>query len=186
MTLKLPEKLEDWIGFRFEHEAELVVERGAIMHWLEAVRDANPVYWDDAVAEDITGGIIAPAPMASTFATSYRWSPRRPEQVWDIHGVEPDAPRVWPRLPVEAHFSFKEFTGLKQGIVGSIEAEYYEPLRLGDRITVTSFISKCGELRTNRLGTGRDWTAQVEFRNQNGDMVSIDRFNFYCYNREAA
>ena len=184
--LKLPEKLEDWIGFRFVNDAELVVEQGAINHWLEAVRDANPVYWDEAFAQEVTGGIIAPAPMASTFGTSYRWSPRRPEMVWDIHGVEPDAPKVWPRLPAEAHFSFKEFTGLKEGIVGSIEAEYYEPLRLGDRITVTSYVSKCGEMRTNRLGTGRDWTVVVEFTNQHGDLVSIDRFHFYCYNREQA
>jgi hypothetical protein len=183
---RLPEKLEDWIGFRFVNEAELSLERGTINHWLEAVRDANPLYWNDEVADDISGGIVAPAPMASALGTSYRWSPKRPEQVWDMHGVEPDAPPVRPRLPAEAHYAFKDFTGLKEGIVGGIESEYYTPMHLGDRLTVTSYVSECGELRTNRLGTGRSWTVIVEYHNQKGELVSVDRFRMFGYNREPA
>lgn len=180
-----PTTLPDWEGFEIEQVSEVVVEQSLINAWLEAMRDGNPLYWNEEVANEITGGIIAPAPATLTFASTYRWSPRRPDEIWDVHGVESPHLRPALRMPVETHFALKDFTGLKEGIVGGIEAEYYEPLRLGDRLTLSSKVIGIGELRTNRLGTGRNWTNEVRYTNQNGELVSIERYKFFCYNRDA-
>lgn len=182
--IEYPKTLEAWNGFEISAVADMCVERGFIEQWLEAARDGNPIYWNDEVAKEICGGIVAPPPMCQTFSSTRRWSPRRPTEVWDVHGVEPPGTPCPKRMPLEVHFLLKEFTGLKEGIVSGIECEYYEPLRLGDRITVTGRIAGIGEERTNKLGTGRNWTAEAEYKNQKGQLVSIERFRFFCYNRK--
>jgi hypothetical protein len=182
--INYPTRLEAWEGFEIERVADATVEQGLIDAWLEAVRDGNPLYWNEAVAREIAGGIIAPTPATLTFASAYRWTPRRPDAVWDVHGVEPAATPVPPRMPMEPHFALKAFTGLKEGIVGGIDAEFHEPMRLGDRLAIASAIIDIGALRSNRLGTGRNWTSVVRYRNQRGQLISIERYRFFCYNRE--
>lgn len=183
--INYPTKLEDWEGFEIERVSEVKVEQSLIDAWLEAVRDGNPLYWNEEVAKAIAGGIVAPTPSTLTYAATYRWSPRRPDEIWDVHGVESPAFRPAVRMPMETHFALKDFTGLKEGIVGGIDAEYYEPMRLGDRLTIVSRIVGIGELRTNKLGTGRNWTNEVRYTNQDGRLVSIERYKFFCYNRGA-
>ena len=39
---------------------DIECERGYITHWVESTENANPLYWDESVANDITGGWIAP------------------------------------------------------------------------------------------------------------------------------
>lgn len=183
--IEYPTRLEDWEGFQIERVSDVKVEQSLIDAWLEAMRDGNPLYWNEEVANEIAGGIIAPTPATLTFVSSYRWTPRRADEVWDVHGVEPAGTRVPLRMPMEPHFALKEFTGLKEGIVGGIDAEFHEPMRLGDRLTIVSGIFDIGELRTNKLGTGRNWVAVAQYKNQNGQLVSIERYKFFCYNRDA-
>lgn len=183
--MNYPSKLEDWEGFEIKLVSDVVVNQYLIDAWLEAMRDGNPIYWDEEVAKEIAGGIVAPTPATLTFAASFRWTPRRPDEIWDVHGIETREKKPAIRVPMETHFALKDFTGLKEGIVGSIDAEYYEPMRLGDRLSIASKIVGIGELRTNKLGTGRNWTNEVRYTNQKGQLVSIERYKFYCYNRGA-
>ena len=182
--INYPTKLEDWEGFKIEAVSEVVVNQYLIDAWLEAMRDGNPLCWDEEVAKEITGGIVAPTAATLPFVSSFRWSPRRPDEVWDMHGLE-SYPKRALRMPMETHFALKDFTGLKEGIVGGIEAEYYEPLRLGDRLKIESKIVGIGEERTNKLGTGRNWVNEVRYSKLDGTLVSIERYKFYCYNRDA-
>ena len=180
-----PTRLEDWEGFEIEADGAPVVERGFIDHWLEAVREANPLYWNDDIAEEIAGSIVTPAPMIPTFLRNYRWSPKHPEMVWDMHGVEPPGTPAPLRLPNEAHYALKDFLGLKEGIVASIESEFHAPLRLGDRVRVKSRIVNIGPERTNKLGKGRSWVAEAVYHNQRGELLGTDRYTFFSYNRPA-
>ena len=180
-----PTTLEQWEGFEMSGVSEVLIEQGLIDHWLEAVRDANPLYWDESEAAPFTGGIIAPPPMMFTFCVAYRWSPRRPGEVWDMHGVEPPGTPAPVRWPNHLHYMLKEFTGLREAIVVGNESEFYEPMRVGDRLGITSRCYDISAMRTNRLGTGRSWTIANWYRNQHGQLVGIDRFRLYSYNREA-
>lgn len=178
-----PTHLQDWIGFTITEESDYTVESGLILNWLDAMRDGNPIYWNEKVAHEVSDGIVAPPPMTLPFSMSPRWSPKRPGEIWDMHETETDYETAI-RMPMEAHFALKEFTGLREGIVAAIESEFYEPLRLGDRLTVASAISGIGEERKNRLGIGRNWIVEVTFSNQRGDLVSIEKYHFFCYNRD--
>jgi acyl dehydratase len=182
--IEYPKTLEEWDGFEIKQVSKIKVDQNLIDIWLEAMRDGNPLYWNEAIAKEICGGIIAPPTSTLTFAASYRWTPERPDEMWDMHGVEVGFKKSL-RLPMEPHFALKDFTGLKEGIVGGIDAEYYEPMRLGDNLTMYARVRDISDLRTNKLGTGRNWIAEAEYRNQRDELVSIERYKFYCYNREA-
>jgi hypothetical protein len=181
MMTQWPTAIANWEGFQERAESEILVERGFIDHWLEAVHDANPLYWDESAARPQTGSTIAPPAMLLTWIVSRRWSPSRPDEFWDARA--PADPRRPPRrVPIDAHYALKEFLGLKEGIVSGNEMEFYEPVRLGDRLHIVSRIYEIGEERKNRLGTGRPWTVEVSYFNQRDELVGIERYRFFSYN----
>ena len=161
----------EWVGR--EHDAgwgDLICEPSLIQHWCEATENANPLYWDDVAAHDITGGPIAPPSMLSVWMRPLWWKPGSTEA----------------RRPLELHFTLKRELGLPEGIVTGNEIEFGEPVRPGDRIRTVERVREIGEVRTNRLGTGRDWTIDVTYTNQRGDVVGVETYRFFCYVREGA
>ena len=52
---------------QYEEMGEFPVERGYIWTVAASVENANPLYWDDEVAEEVTGGVIAPPTMISAW-----------------------------------------------------------------------------------------------------------------------
>ena len=160
--------VEDWVGRTLDAaEGDITVERGFIQHWCESVEDANPLYWDDDVAAAITGGPIAPPSMLSVWMRPLTFKPGRGES----------------RRPLELHFQLKEAFDLPEGIVTGNEIEFREPVRLGDRISTAESVREIGEMRTNRLGTGRDWTVDVTYTNQRGGIVGIESYRMFSYRR---
>jgi uncharacterized protein len=176
-----PTALEDWEGFELRSQSHIQVERGLIDHWLEAVQDANPLYWDQSKAQRLAGAIVAPPTMLSTWMLARRWLPERPLEFWDAHSANPSAGAN--RVPIEPHFALKEFLKLKEGIVSGNEQEFHEPVRLGDQLQAITKMTEIGPERTNRLGTGRPWTVQVSYFNQGDQLVAIERYRFFSYNR---
>jgi|HubBroStandDraft_1064217.scaffolds.fasta_scaffold06567_5 hypothetical protein len=155
-----------WTGRSVEHEpGDITCEPGYILHWLEATENANPVYWDDEVARELTGGPTAPATMLSVWSRPLVWRPGR---------SEPD------RLLVMHHL-MKEAFGLPQGIVARSESVFLIPIRPGDRIARTETVREVGELRTTRLGRGRSWIIDVTYRNQLGEVVGSDAYEMFSY-----
>lgn len=160
-----------WVGVVLEAAADgIVAERGYVLHWCEAVEDANPLWWDEAVAQDLTGGWIAPPSMLSVWMRPLQLRPRGGTAV----------------RPLELHFRLKEAFGLPHGIVGANEITFHEPVRMGDRITTRQTVRDIGEQRTNRLGTGRSWTIDVTSTNQRGDLVGVERYAMWSYQEDGA
>jgi len=181
-----PSTIEGWLAFELEDFSEVVVEWGFIDHWLEAMQDGNPLYWDEATAQEIAGGIVAPPNMILTWLQAWRWSPRRPHVVWDPHFDDDDDDTAEkPRRSFELHFELKDFFGLREGIVGGYESEFHEPVRLGDRLRSVERVTEISDERTNRLGTGRSWIIEVRYLNQHDQLNGISRYRMYSYNREA-
>ena len=55
MSVMTEEDVQAWVGRTAEDPpGDIVCERGYILHWLEATENANPLYWDDAVAQEST------------------------------------------------------------------------------------------------------------------------------------
>lgn len=166
-------KVEDWVGFELDAgPGDVVAERGHVLHWCESVEDANPLYWDESVAESLTDGWIAPPTMLSVWMRPLMFNPRRgPDETI---------------RPLELHFRLKDAFGLPEGIVGANEIELGVPVRMGDVISTRQSVREISDVKTNRLGTGRSWTIDVTYTNQRDEVVGIESYEMFSYVRGAS
>ena len=64
-------------GAKAAEQTEFDVERGYIWTSCASVENGNPLFWDDAVAQQITCGPIAPPTMLSVWFRPHYWAPGR-------------------------------------------------------------------------------------------------------------
>ncbi len=171
MRLMTEEDVQAWVGRTAEDPpGDIVCERGYILHWLEATENANPLYWDDAVADDLTGGPIAPPTMLSAWMRPLQFVPGRNEK----------------RMPLSLHFDLKKALDLPEGIVAFNEMTFGVPVRPGDRVRTTQRIREISALKTRKLGTGRSWTIDVTYTNQRDEVVGVETYEMFAYKRDAS
>ena len=118
-------EIEQSIGeVQYEETGEFPVERGYIWTTCASVENGNPLFWDDEVAAEITGGPIAPPTMLSVWFRPHHWAPGRTQQA----------------LPLQVHFDLKEKLDLPEAIMSDNTIVFHEPVRPGDvlrmRLTV--------------------------------------------------
>src|SRR5919109_796041 len=136
--MKTDPRVDEWVGRTLDAgEGEIAVEEGYIRPWLEATENANPLYWKGEVAEEITGGPIAPPTMLSVWMRPLSWRPGR----------------KGPSRPLELHFRLKEAFDLPEGVVAENEMTFHTPLRPGDRVRVQESVREIGQERQTNLGT---------------------------------
>jgi acyl dehydratase len=165
---EIPDEIRAWVGQTLiEDEGEFDVERGYVFTSLASVENGNPLYWDAAVAQELTGGWTAPPSMLSVWLRPHYWAPGRAE----------------PRLPLEVHFHLKRALGLPEAIIGGNEIIFGEPVRPGDTIRSRQTLKSISEPRTNKLGTGRFWVIDVDYYNQRGEWVGTESYNCFGYRR---
>ena len=163
--------IEGRIGVRcYEEEGEFPVERGYIWTSCASVENGNPLFWDDEVAEAVTGGPIAPPTMISVWFRPHHWAPGRTTQA----------------LPLQVHFDLKEGLGLPEAIMSENTIVFHEPVRPGDRLTTCQVLRSVSGPKTTKLGTGRFWVIDVEYRNQHGDLVGVESYTGFGYRRPGA
>ena len=163
--------VQAWVGRTAEDPpSDVVCERGYILHWLEATENANPLFWDDVVASELTNGPIAPPTMLSAWMRPLQFVPGRTER----------------RMPLSLHFALKEALDLPEGIVAFNEITFGVPVRPGDRIRTTQRVQAISESKTRKLGTGRSWTIDVTYANQRGEVVGVETYEMFSYKREPA
>lgn len=171
MSVMTEEDVQAWVGRTAEDPpGDIVCERGYILHWLEATENANPLYWDDAVADDLTGGPIAPPTMLSAWMRPLQFVPGRNEK----------------RMPLSLHFDLKKALDLPEGIVAFNEMTFGVPVRPGDRVRTTQRIREISALKTRKLGTGRSWTIDVTYTNQRDEVVGVETYEMFAYKRDAS
>ena len=160
--------VDDWVGRELDAgPGDIAAERGYVIHWCEAVEDANPLYWDEAVANELTGGWTAPPSMLSVWMRPLMFNPQATQRV----------------RPLELHFQLKDAFELPEGIVTGNEIEFGVPVRMGDVIATTQRVRDISDERTNRLGTGRAWTIDVTYTNQRDEIVGVETYRMFSYNR---
>ena len=128
------------------------VTEGDIIRFAQAIEDPNPLWNDEKQARRSRyGGLIAP----TTFLASL---------------VNEEATRLLFDMP----------TPLKRLLNGGNELEWYQPVRPGDRITVTE---KVVNLREGQGTLGRMLfiITEVSYTNQLGEAVARGRNTFIRY-----
>lgn len=164
------EDVRAWVGRTAEDPpADVVCERGYILHWLEATENANPLYWDEGVAEELTGGPTAPPSMLSAWMRPLQFVPGRTEK----------------GMPLSLHFELKKALDLPEGIVAFNEITFGVPVRPGDRVRTTQRIREISESKTRKLGTGRSWTIDVTYTNQRDEVVGVETYEMFAYRRDS-
>ena len=164
----LPREVQDLIG-RESHagQADSEVSRANIRALCATVQNGNPVYWDERFAQDEVGGPVAPVSMLSTWARPERWSP-----------VEGEAIK-----PLQLHFDLKELFEFPIAIVGSFESVFHAPVMVGDRLQTCQVLQSVSEVKETRLGRGRFWVIEMQYRNQQDELVGVESFNCFGYRK---
>jgi acyl dehydratase len=164
----LPADVADLIGqVQYEETGDFPVERGYIWTAASSVENGNPLFWDDTVADELTDGPIAPPSMLSTWFRPHHWAPGRTKQA----------------LPLQVHFDMKERFELPEAVMSDNSLTFYEPVRPGDVLSTRQVLRSVSEEKTTKLGTGRFWEIDVEYRNQKGDLVGVESWTGFGYRR---
>jgi acyl dehydratase len=168
---ELPADVLALIGVRqYEEEAEFPVERGYIWTTCATAENGNPLFWDDDAASEITDGPIAPPTMLSVWLRAHHWAPGR---------------EAGSQLPLRIHFDLKEQLDLPEAIMTEDVLVFHEPVRPGDRLKSSQILKSISDPKTTRLGTGRFWVIDVEYKNQRDELVGIDTLTGFGYRRDA-
>ena len=122
------------------------VERGKIREFAQAIKDDDPLYFDEEHARREAGGIMPPVTFLQTV------------QHWDDG-------RGRPRIPFD----------LKRVLHGEQEYEFLQPIHAGDVLTAVSRIVDVYDKPGKRGGSMTFAVAETEYRNQRGDLVARAR-----------
>jgi acyl dehydratase len=167
----LPDDVAARIGtLEYEVSGGFPVERGYIWTSCASVENGNPLFWDDKVADDLTGGPVAPPTMLSVWFRPHHWAPDRTTDL----------------LPLQVHFDLKERFGLPEAVMTDNTIVFHEPVRPGDEITSGQRLRSVSAEKTTKLGTGRFWVIDVEYRNQRGELVGVESYTGFGYKRADA
>ena len=167
----LPPDIAALIGtVQYEVAGEFPVEQGYIWTSCSSVENANPLFWDPAAAERVTGGPIAPPTALSVWFRPHHWAPGRTEQA----------------LPLQVHFDLKERFALPEAVMSDNTIVFHEPVRPGDRLRTHQVLRSVSGPKTTKLGTGRFWVIDVEYHNQRDELVGVESYTGFGYRREQA
>ena len=153
---------------QYAETGEFPVERGYIWTACSSVENGNPLFWDDAVAAELTDGPIAPPSMVSTWFRPHHWTPGRTEQ----------------KLPLQVHFDMKKRFELPEAVMTDNTIVFHEPVRPGDVLTTCQRLHSVSDEKTTKLGTGRFWVIDVEYHNSRGDLVAVESWTGFGYRRD--
>jgi uncharacterized protein len=152
---------------QYPEDGEFPVERGYIWTSAASVENGNPLFWDDEVAAELTDGPIAMPTMLSVWFRPHHWAPGRTE----------------PALPLQVHFDLKARFGLPEAVMTDNTIVFHEPVRPGDRLRTQQVLRSVSPPKTTKLGTGRFWVIDVEYRNQRDELVGIETYTGFGYRR---
>jgi len=165
----IPLEIASLIGVsQYEDQGEFPVERGYIWTTCSSVENANPLFWDDDVARELTDGPIAPPTMLSVWFRPHHWAPGRSE----------------PGLALKVHFDLKAKLDLPEAVMTSNTMVFYDPVRPGDRLRTHQVLRSVSAEKSTKLGTGRFWVIDVEYHNQNDELVGIESYTGFGYRRQ--
>lgn len=168
---ELPERVAAMIGTQMYPEtATFPVERSYAYNTLAATQNGNPLYWDDAVAGELTGGVTMPPTTLSLWMRPHHWEPGAAGE----------------QLALKVHFDLKEIFGLPEAVMTDNTMVFHEPVRPGDVISNSQVLRSVSGPKTTKLGSGRFWVIDVEFRNSSGVLVGVESYTGFGYVRAAA
>lgn len=166
---ELPQQIQNWLGqVVVVDESDVTVDRSEIENFCAAIQDGNLLYWNDN--NGIEAGIVSPPGMLSAYNRPHTWTPAR--------GDKPV------NRPLELHFRVKELLDFPRAVVAEQTYEFGVPLRVGDRVRAEQSLCEVSDIKSNKLGTGRNWVIDVTYKNQHGEIAGVETVTFFGYRRD--
>ena len=152
---------------QYEETGEFPVERGYIWTSCASVENGNPLFWDDDVAARLTGGPIAPPTTLSLWMRPHYWQP----------GAQGE------QVALKVHFDLKAAFELPEAVMTDNTLILHDPVRPGDRISHRQVLRSVSGPKTTKLGTGRFWVIDVEYLNERDQLVGVESYTGFGYQR---
>jgi acyl dehydratase len=124
----------------------LHIERGKIREFAKAIKDDDPLYFDEEQARREAGGIMPPITFLVTMA---HW----------------DDGRGRARVPLD----------LKRVLHGEQEYEFFKPIHAGDVLTAVSRVADISEKQGKRGGVMTFVVTETEFKDSQNQLVATAR-----------
>ena len=156
---------------QYEEEGEFPVEQGYVWTTCSSVENGNPLFWDEEVADAVTGGPDRPADHGLGVVPS------------PPLGARTRRPRD---CPCRSTSTSRRASGLPEAVMSDNTIVFHEPVRPGDRLTTRQILRSVSDEKTTKLGTGRFWVIDVEYRNQRGELVAVESYTGFGYRRAGA
>lgn len=178
-SAKMPLTWEDtkaWIGRPLsvsEGGGIDAVEAGTIRPRLEVLEFGCPLHYDEKVAKEAGyKGVFAPYTMLQTYSGSANWQPGQPT-LWR---------RNHPNFTMRAQVEQGEIPHPgTHGFATDVEIEYFQPLYLGDKVSVRERRLVNVNPKRTSVGEGAFLTWERRFCNQRGDPVGVARTSWYVF-----
>jgi acyl dehydratase len=165
----LPRAVAELIDVRrHEQRATFAAERGHGIASCASVRNGNPLFWDDAVADELTGGPVLPPTTLSLWSRPHAWDP--------VLGSGP--------VPLQTHFDLKERLGLPDALISASALTLLDPVRPGDVMTTGETLRSVSAEKVTAFGPGRFWVIDVDYANQRDEVVGVETLTGFGYRRD--
>lgn len=138
---------------------EVPAAEGAVKMFCAMVRDANPVYWDRELAQEIFGGPVVPPALVQGTVLPLPWKP---------NDDEPQSLAVF-AVPLPGGTLINVST----------EAVHHRPFFVGETVSYFDEILDISPQRTTRLGTGHFITTVFHYEDaEEAPIASITNVMF--------
>ncbi|WP_374596145.1 MaoC family dehydratase N-terminal domain-containing protein [Sphingosinicella sp.] len=134
-----------------------------------AVENAGPVHWNEAEASAVLGAPYTPATMLAAWGRPELWEPGQSE----------------PLRALQAHFDLKDLLGYPASVAVSNSLIFYAPVKIGDRLRTQQVVRDIGDIKDTKLGRGRFWTVEMQYLDEAGDLVGVERYEFFGFRKDA-
>lgn len=139
-----------------------------IRHWCETLEDGNPLYIDDEFARKrgYRGLVVPPIAIFGAARFPFRW-PWPPEG-----GYRPIVLYVVKRL-----------LELPVAIATASEMEFFLPVQIGERVSLSDRLVNLSPWKVTRLGEGHFITYATSYWSEAGQKVAEQRVSLFMYGR---
>lgn len=168
------EHTKAWIGRPLSvYEGRDAVEAGAIRSRLEVLEFGCPLHYDEQIATEAGyKGVFAPYTMLQTYSSPANWRPGQPTSWQSNH----------PNFAIGAQIRQCDIPSPgTHSFATDVEIEYFQPLYLGDRVSMLERRLVNVNPKHTRVGEGAFLTWESRFCNQHGEIVAAARTSSYVY-----
>lgn len=150
-------------------EAGIAASRVNVRAMGAATENANPACWDDEAASGLLGAPYCPSTMLPVWGRPELWEPEQ----------------ATPLKALQAHFDLKDMLGYSASMAVSYATSFYLPVKTGDRLKTQQVLQSVSAVKQTKLAAGRFWVIDMQYLNNEGELVGIESYEFFGFEKGA-